>query len=522
MHILAVRTLVLILLYTLMVSRSSIIDSRSYHRVSKTNVDTSPSSISEHNVTVNCGSLSFRTKTVWQCQRDLYGLLLYGYPWSPHGSNRNSRHNPNVRGINNTLRDALDSLRHVCRIHDRSKACLEESGIRDYCLATTTNRYILMDFQFQFICHHKRPSENLAHSLQCLQETRVLEMLFFHIAERCRGYGILDDIMNRYKKAYLYALNIKPFHDRLAIPILYCVPKSVIYSCIRDIVEDVCGINTADFVQDFLVSFQGWFDEALKSGGLNSNICSHGIKFDMMPNGPFIPSNHAQLGFSRLLEITAPGTALDTVWGKYLLGYLEKLSGKELCTTRNAYYAYNACVLSSDDKSETSKFNILQFAHGILLPTIYHGTQCSRLEQFTACWKLLQKICGPKTRGMEQHATLLVEGCYIQSEMDTAECHWQDMLLRHYIHASHVTLWPTGGRCLEDPMILEDRHLSILNIMDNMDTVISLLRPAVQEISNKCASEPAKRLGLLLNKLHYLHRDAFKYTYLYLHSYMPP
>ncbi len=47
--------------------------------------------------------------------------------------------------------------------------------------------------------------------------------------------------------------------------------------------------------------------------------------------------------------------------------------------------------------------------------------------------------------------------------------------------------------------------------MDELDTVISLLQPGVDEISRKCAPRPAKRLRSLLNKLHYLQRDAVRY-----------
>ncbi len=135
----------------------------------------------------------------------------------------------------------------------------------------------------------------------------------------------------------------------------------------------------------------------------------------------------------------------------------------------------------ADDRSEKSKFNILQFAHQ-QLGVSYHGVQCSRLEEFTACWNLLQQICGPKVRGWELHATLLVEGCKIQSELDTVGCHWQDMLLPHYIQASRLTVWPMVSQCLQDPMYLESSYYSLTfnmfnSVMDDLNTVISLLQP---------------------------------------------
>ncbi len=154
----------------------------------------------------------------------------------------------------------------------------------------------------------------------------------------------------------------------------------------------------------------------------------------------------------------------------------------------------------------------MQFAHTIL-SYIYHGTHCNRLQEFTACWNLVQDVCGPKVRGLELHATLLVEGCKIESEMDTIGCHWQDMLLPYYIQASRVTVWPMGSQCVGNPMSLEDIHYSSFNsVMDDLDTVISLLQPGVEEISKKCGSQPAIRLKALFHKLRYVQRDAQIYS----------
>ncbi len=114
---------------------------------------------------------------------------------------------------------------------------------------------------------------------------------------------------------------------------------------------------------------------------------------------------------------------------------------------------------------------------------------------------------------MEQHAALLVEGCKIQSEMDVVGCHWQDMLLKGYSQASRVTMWPTTSHCLGDPLSLEDTHFDTFSgLMNNMDTVISLLQPGVDEIFRKCGSQSAERIRKLLRKLSHVQRDAVKYT----------
>ncbi len=465
-----------------------------------------------HYPTIDCGDWDVLHKMVWQCHLELFELAVYGYPWYPNGGRRNSRHNPNATDKNNGLRDALDSLDHVCDTYDRSQTCLEESHIQDYCLATT-DFDVSVPLAFQVVCHQQQRDENLVRSLECLYDNRLMVMLYFHIAARCRGMGILDRIMRSYKTALFYIWDIKPIVSPIMPVLSYlCIPKSVISTCIHGIVEDHCGTMTADLVQNYLVYYQDWYGQALQSAGLSPNICDIAISSDMVPSALPVKSGHAKLGISRLLNITTSGTALDTVWGRYVLAYAQSLSGTDLCTTANAWFAYSVCVMSADDGSEKNKFNILQFAHQQLqLP--YHGTQCIRLEEFTACWNLLQQICGPKVRGFEQHATLMVEGCKIQSELDTVGCHWQDMLLPHYMQASRVTVWPISQQCLNDPMNLESAHYSSFSgVMDDLDTVISLLQPGVEEISKKCGSRPAKRLRSLLHKLHYLQRDAAKYV----------
>ncbi len=267
---------------------------------------------------------------------------------------------------------------------------------------------------------------------------------------------------------------------------------------------------SADLVQHYLFYLQDWFRQALQSAGLGSNICDSDISSNGFSSRPRIQPGRTNPGIVRVLDITAPGTALDTVYGKYIMEYLHRLSLVELCTTENVFAAYIACVMSSDDKSEKGKFNILQFAHQAL-PINYHGAQCSRLDHFTECWNLLHGICGSKVRGLEQHATLSMESCKIQSEMDTYGCHWQDMLLQHYINANRVTVWPLVAQCLRNPMTLDNAHYSTFNsVMDDLNTANSLLQRGVDEISKICGSQPAKRLSFLLNKLRYLQRDAIK------------
>ncbi len=304
--------MIVVFLLTVRVARSSLINSRDSRLDNILRIHAVHSSDTVHNITIDCGTRRVLIKNAWQCQWDLCQVAGYGYPWYPKSSQRNSRYKLNAPDRNITLRDALDSLNHMCHTYDRSQTCLEEKGIQDYCLATI-NPGLVSHVEFQFICHQQQRDENLVRSLQCLYDNRLMVMLYFHIAGRCRGMGILDGIMRHYKNAMFYAWNIKPVMDQASPRLsLYCIPRSVIQTCIRGIVEDHCGTMTADLVQKYLVSPQGWYGQTLQSAGLNSNICDRDISSDLVPSRLPIPSGHTRLTISRLLEVTAAGTALDT------------------------------------------------------------------------------------------------------------------------------------------------------------------------------------------------------------------
>ncbi len=137
MYVSALCALLMILHFISRLSSGSVIHSKPYSRMEKTNVGTIVMSKNANNITVACEN--YTREAVFQCHRDLYYLAYYGYPWSPRSSQRQHNHNdPTDR--NNTLMDSLDSLNYVCAIYDKSQTCLEENGISDYCLATTANR----------------------------------------------------------------------------------------------------------------------------------------------------------------------------------------------------------------------------------------------------------------------------------------------------------------------------------------------------------------------------------------------
>ena len=198
----------------------------------------------------------------------------------------------------------------------------------------------------------------------------------------------------------------------------------------------------------------------------------------MMLSSPPIPSGHTlKLYISSLLQMTLPGTALDTVYGKYILDYLHSLSEEKLCTTPNAGVAYAVCVMSSDYKDEKNKLN----SYSLLIN--WRGLHAMGLS--VADWNSLQHAgtCYSRSENLrcrDRNSTLLSwwKDAKMQSELDTVGCHWQDMLLPHYIQVSHVTVWPTTGHYLKNSMYLEDDYYGTFNtIMGDLDTLISLLQP---------------------------------------------
>ncbi len=200
------------------------------------------------------------------------------------------------------------------------------------------------------------------------------------------------------------------------------------------------------------------------------------------------------------------------MYGELVQISLKIFSASQLCSTDYVSVPYVACMLSSDDPSEESKYNILQDAHQILQFS-YHGTQCNRLDTFTSCWNLFRETCGPLARGYSQHATLLIEGCKIQETMTRVDCHWQDMLFGYYINASRVTIWPMTNQALRNPVFLESVHSNGKGALKDLETVLSSLTPGIKEIAAICGSQPAMQLWSFLQKLRYMQADALKFMY---------
>ncbi len=408
-----------------------------------------------------------------------------------------------------------------------SQRPLKENGVQDYCMLLASPLRSSLMLSFRFICHKQRRDENLLHSLQCLHDSRMLSMLYFHIGDKC-GIGILDDIMVGRQKAFIYSINVYPAIDMPVLLPMYCLPEDVISTCVKPMVDNQCGNMTAALVQEYIVYLQDWVAQSLESAGLRKDLCHYDAPFTAVDNqvhttkdvSPLVQHNSSsyQILFRGILEQRTIDPVLGSVFGKGVTATIRHLLKDvgHMCSHWDALAIPVAqCMLYAADISERTRFNILQFAHLMqpYIPCSYHGIQCHRLSMVKTCWNLLQNICGSRTRGFTLRVELLVEGCEIQAMMDRLGCHWQDMLIGHYIYASKVTQWPLDIQGLGNPLSLDRGIYNTAELYEDLRTVISLLQPGVKAIRRKCGHEPAVRLARLLDRIPYLQEDAIKELY---------
>ncbi len=490
---------------------SYFIHSRSMQKFVRRRVQTNGTSRPPYNATVNCLARYINSMVMcFRCGDRLFFLTVLGYPWRGFHKYLTKKQNRN-----NTLKDPLDFLNHVCDTAGRAQTCLQDRCICDYCFVSYTDRTVSGSSlipSFSFICQPQYRNENLLHSLRCLHDNRLISMLYFRIGSQC-GIGILDRIMKGNHNVFWYGLNVSPPSAALfAFPLL-CVPNDVISTCVRVIVENQCGNMTAVLVQDYLLYIQAWAEQALLYVGLDPDICHHDV--DITTSDTYMPPQYDISGSSpntqllKLAERGAPGSAMESIFAQGFVRTVKKWKDGNFCITKVLRASVQICLLLSEDTSARSKFNILQFSHQIRPKFAYHGSSCTRLPLFTECWKLLQETCGPRVRGFALQATLLIEGCEIQTLMDSIGCPWQDMLIWHYMEASRKTAWPFVFQGLYAPLHLDNQPDNVKNVLNDMGKVIALLQPGVDEIKDKCGSEPAAHLWRLLNKIRYLQKDAF-------------
>ncbi len=481
-----------------------------------------------------------------RCARGLPEFINHGFPWLPWApktpkrrrSNRsfqrpwerNNRHPADSQG---GLSDPMDSLNHVCQFFERMSRCMDKHNMPVSCVLAGYSCFDLYK-AFEFLCRNQTRDENLLHSLRCLHDTRLPTMLDYHMAADCRhGMDILDQQMLARKRRQLHKLNLQV--NVGSFTSLYCLPERVLSTCVYNFTEQYCGTMAAKVLLAYVHFQQDETKSALEFLGLPSWLCernsSHNIhhrgtaksgisKTPLFDEQTLKTEISSKAIFDTSLDSYSDDTFLDTPRARAEARHLKRLTGQELCNNSNILYAYEVCVMLGHDISEIPKFNILQYSH-MLIPIPYVGSHCSRLGEFTQCWRTLQGLCGSRTRYFAQHATLMIEGCHLQEKMDDISCHWQDFLLPAYIKAARVTKWPIAPQALINPMFLDDAIYDV-ELQDDLRSNLidfELLQPAVEEIAVRCGREVGTYLRNILNRIRYFQYDACRFTIDILHRY---
>ncbi len=435
------------------------------------------------------------------CSVRLKQTALYGYPWFPTTSSNNI-----------LVGDSVDPIQRVCAELYEYKECLSEHGIGDYCLIVCSfpvNAFYLKT-TFEFMCENNKVIGELMRSLQCLHSNRLLSVIMFRIGHT-HGPGFLNQVVQRWKTFWFNILNIKPAQYNPAVPPLFCMTTEEIAVYVRPVIVSHCGDSAATLVEDYLSRHSNHYQDVMEKVGFNHSLCEaynaeSEFILNMSTSIQRLQENPMIIEFIKMADRHSKGTALKTVYGQMLLQYLKGRSGK-YCTRENLYLMYSVGILASDELHETSRFNILHFAHP-LFSWLPHGTQCARVSLFRELWENVKSTCGPQARGYEHHFTLFVNGCSIQEKMDQHSCPWQDILFRYYIAASDTTVWPVFGQPPGDPMWLDRALYSGPKLANNLPGIFDILEPGIKEIAKRCGEDLSGRLMKLYSKLNVTLHDA--------------
>ncbi len=110
----------------------------------------------------------------------------------------------------------------------------------------------------------------------------------------------------------------------------------------------------------------------------------------------------------------------------------------------------------------------------------------------------------------------------IQKVMDNVTCEWQDTLIRLYIKASQQgNIWPTGRNADHRPMFLSVGRYTYGSLTTSMSDLISVVTHGVKEISARCSTASAKRIGLFYNRLKYFWYIEIRHYQMLLDKFFP-
>ena len=460
------------------------------------------------------------TPKIWRevlhCEKDLVPLAVNAFPWTPAVMTDQIR---NQQNQSRNLGDPLDPINHVCEVFEDFQKCLVQHEIPSECLSAGEASGFDADTIFQFICHIQPRSTDLLHSLQCLKESRVVDLLVSYLADRTGTHidemaqGNVNALFTMFMNAdiLLPKFYISPFvMDAMVNEGLICLPERVISHDATFIVDRKCGSHAADLVRDFYLYYRSRFNDVLSKIGLPTNICDKETSRKAAIGNRYATPGHTQgagifsRSFDQFLEKNSPGTAMDTPYGDILRAALAMVPGREVCEpVIGLGVAFQACMLLSFDPSGKGSFNILSYAHSKRMPFSPYPDSSS-LTIFRSCLNLLQQMCGQNTSYFMYAYHASAGSREIQTMMDTMTCEWQDTLIRLYIKASeHGNIWPTGMTTDGRPMLLTLGRYPNGILTKSMSDLISVVTHGVKEISARCSTASAKRMGTFYNRLKY-------------------
>ncbi len=187
-----------------------------------------------------------------ECVKKIRLLLINGFPWAMHNMRGTQNQIRNQHKQRSTLRDPLDPINYVCQAFGDFCGCL--GPIPRECWLSSNGGIVFRVHTFlTFICHIRPRSIDLLHSLQCLKESRVLDLLVFYLANNPGTH--IDDMAQGTVNALFKLLNsseliLKYSGNALAVSSdlvfgYVCLPESVITHDISFIINRKCGADAA-------------------------------------------------------------------------------------------------------------------------------------------------------------------------------------------------------------------------------------------------------------------------------------
>ncbi len=468
-------------------------------------------------------------KIIMQCIRGFLWLDMNGFPW---GYNKTHQHEQEEQSRSN-MGDPLDPINYTCAEFDAYQTCLEYNHIPDECLFTPGGGAFSINVLFDVICHIEKPSINLLRSMECLQKSRVVDLIEFHLANRYDS-AVLDRERQGRKNAFFTFMNSETLLNMSIVPNvvatsiaggLVCLEERGLVQYIPEIVSRNCDNYAVRLVKRYFAEYRQTFTVVAKKIGF-SDVCNNHAQVKRVPTRNLAEQGFApdlgKLGtkeeFEQFLERWASGSALDTIFGKYLLGRIKEIPVKAMCDIHNLDLEVSTCTLATEDKEEISRFNVLYAAHSENLFS-HHGPPCQRLDILRSCWNLLASICGEEYLRYFNHTfTLIIGSCGIKREMEDIPCQWQDTLYKYYIGASEGgNLWPTGYNLLRRPMELQSGTHFMGELLKSASSLFYSLKESTSEIGKRCSQTPADSIRIFFRDLNYEAFDLYKGIYLLQH-----